>query len=285
MTAPQRRGGVAFRRGQGFSERGACRLIGLARSSCRYRARPAKEPGLAERIRQLAYAHPRFGYRRVWALLRRGGAAVNVKGVHRIWKELKLQRPRRKRRKRQQGQGLVPSQATHPNHVWSYDFLYDQCAKGRVLKMLPVGDEYTRYGLALKAGSRMPSGKVIEVLEELVKEHGAPEFIRSDNGPEFVAQALQRWLTAKGLKTIYIEPGSPWQNGYAESFNGRFRDECLNAEVFNNLAEAQVMLEGWRKKYNEERPHSSLGYLTPAEFKAGVTKVGALPPQPRSLTH
>lgn len=284
MTAPQRRGGVDFLKGQGFSEREACALIGLARSSYQYETRPTEDSGLGERIRQLAYAHPRFGYRRVWALLRRAGEVVNFKRVHRLWQQLKLQRPRRKRRKRYQGQGTVPCQATHPNHVWSYDFLYDRCANGRVLKLLPVGDEYTRCGLALKAESRMPSGKVIEVLDGLVKEHGAPEFIRSDNGPEFVARAIKRWLAARGMKTIYIEPGSPWQNGYAESFNGRFRDECLNAEVFNNVAEAQVTVGTWLKMYNEERPHSSLGYLTPAEFKAGVTKVGALPPHPRSLT-
>lgn len=259
MTARQRRTGVEFLKDEGFSERRACRLIGLPRSSLRYEARASDDAALLERIRQEASRHPRCGYRLVWALIRRSGWVVNRKRVHRLGKEVGLSRTCRRRKRRRKWGGQVPRRATHANHVWTYDFIHDVCVDGRKLKILTVEDEHTRYGLALEVGTRMPSTRVIEVLDRLFAEHGPPEFIRSDNGPEFVAGAVRRWIVARGADTHYIDPGCPWQNAYGESFNGRFRDECLNAEVFGNLAEAKVVIEGWRVEYNERRPHSSLG--------------------------
>jgi putative transposase len=151
--------------------------------------------------------------------------------------------------------------------VWSYDFVYDSCANGQRLKILTVTDEFTRESLAIKVATRLRARGVIAVLEQLVRERGAPTALRSDKGPAFVAQAVQRWLQARQVQTLYIQPGSPWQNGYGESFNGRLRDECLNLEWFRTLAEAKVVIEAWRRRYNEERPHSSLGYETPHEFR------------------
>jgi putative transposase len=151
--------------------------------------------------------------------------------------------------------------------VWSYDFVYDSCANGQRLKILTVTDEFTRASLAIEVATRLRARGVIAVLEQLMRERGAPTALRSDNGPEFVAQAVQRWLQARQVQTLYIQPGSPWQNGYGESFNGRLRDECLNLEWFRTLAEAKVVIEAWRRRYNEERPHSSLGYETPHEFR------------------
>jgi putative transposase len=285
LTAPQRRSGVAFLKEEGLSERRSCLLVGMGRSSYHYRPRPSTDAALLERIRQLAFEHKRFGYRRIWALLRREGEAVNVKRVHRLWKQADLVQSRRRRRKRRKGKGETPCKATHPNHVWTYDFVHDECVNGRKLKILTVEDEHTRYGLALEVRTRMRSKDVIEVLEGLFEQHGAPEYLRSDNGSEFIAHATRRWLEGRGSRTFYIDPGSPWQNPYGESFNGRFREECLNAEVFYTPAEAKSVAEGWRRYYNHERPHSSLGYLTPAEFRRGVRQVGALPPCPRSLSH
>lgn len=284
LTAPQRRSGVAFLKGEGLSERRACRLVGLRRSSLHYRPRPSDDAALLEQLRTLARSHPRFGYRRVWALVRRSGEVVNVKRVHRLWRQAGLSQPRRRRRKRWRPRRQVPRQATHWNHVWTYDFIHDACLNGRKLKVLTVEDEYSRYGLKVEVRTRMGSREVIAVLGELFRRHGAPEHLRSDNGPEFVAHAVKRWLATRGTETLPIEPGRPWQNAYGESFNGRFRDECLNMEVFVNPAEAKVVAEAWRRYYNRERPHSSLGYLTPGEFRAGARNVGALPPHPRSLS-
>jgi putative transposase len=160
----------------------------------------------------------------------------------------------------------VPEEATHPNHFWTYDFVFDTTFDSRRLKFLTLVDEYTRECLAIKVDRRLPAKAVIEVLEQVFKERGVPEYIRSDNGPEFIAKAIQGWLQRRQAKTHYIEPGSPWQNAYGESFNSRFRDECLNMEVFYGLAEATTVVEKWRQTYNRERPHSSLGYQTPAEF-------------------
>jgi putative transposase len=161
----------------------------------------------------------------------------------------------------------VPCQATRPNHVWTYDFIHDSCSSGRKLKLLTLVDEFTRECLAIAVDTSIRAGRVIEVLQPLLDRRGRPEFLRSDNGPEFVARQLKTWLAEAGTQTHYIEPGSPWQNGFAESFHSRLRDECLNAELFANLAEAQVVIELWRREYNQERPHSSLGYRTPVEFR------------------
>jgi putative transposase len=239
----------------------------LQRSTFGYRPRPDGKAELAAQIDELARRHPRYGYRRVWALLRRRGQRVNRKHVHRLWKQAKLQvRKRARQRRPAHGAGL-PVQATHPGHVWTYDFLHDHCLKGTPLKVLTVMDEFTREGLALEVATSLPSPRVLAILEHLVTIYGPPEFIRSDNGPEFMALAVRGWLAQHQMVTLYIDPGCPWQNGYGERFNGTVRDECLNMHLFQSVGEARVMLAAYRRQYNEERPHSSLGYLTPAEFK------------------
>jgi putative transposase len=265
----ERRQGVKELIRLGVSQRRACFLAELARSSFHYTARlDPEEAALVERLHGIAARHPRYGYRRVWALLRREGVAVNPKRVWRLWKEQGLAVRKRPKKKRQVRTGQsVPCQAQHPNHVWTYDFIQDTCLNGTQLKMLTVEDEFTRECLRIEVASSLPSAKVIRVLSGLFALYGSPRFLRSDNGPEFIAQALKAWLHVQGTDTLYIDPGSPWQNGYAESFNGKFRDECLNSEVFVSVAEARVRVETFRRHYNEERPHSSLGYLTPSEFK------------------
>jgi len=220
---------------------------------------------------QLARRHPRYGYRRVWALLRREGWDVNRKRVQRLWREegLKVPRPQRKRRRLGSSEnGCARFRAERKNHVWSYDFLMDQTEDGQRLKLLPVLDEFTREAHEILVERSITAEDVIEMLKFLFSVHGEPEFIRSDNGPEFIANAIKDWLASSGVKTLYIEPGSPWENGYSESFNSRFRDELLNRELFTNLTEAQVLVEAYRVEHNHARPHSALGYRTPAEFAA-----------------
>ena len=287
MSAPQRRTGVALLKERGESERRACAHVKISRSVLRYRSARAKETQLLERIRELARENPRYGYKRVTALLRREGQAANRKRVHRLWKKLKLQVPRKKRKKRVITGQSVPMKAEHPRHVWSWDFIYDTTTDGRMLKCLTVSDEFTREGLAIRTARRLPAQEAIGVLEQLVAEHGAPRFMRSDNGPEFVAKMLKAWVKERGIGTHYIDPGAPWQNGFCESFNGKFRDECLNMEEYFSAAEAQGVHENWRWHFNTKRPHSSLEYLTPAEFKAKweAQHLGALPPNPRDLAH
>jgi putative transposase len=192
---------------------------------------------------------------------------VNHKRVHRLWRLAGSTQPRRSRKKRSKPEAGVPRAATRPNDVWTYDFIHDACFGGRKLKMLTVVDEFTRECLAIEVATSLPSGRVITVLERLFEERGGPEYIRSDNGPEFIAERVQRWLEERGSETIYITPGHPWENAHEESFNGRFRDECLNMEVFSNVVEARVVIEEWRRHYNEERLHGSLGYRTPREFR------------------
>jgi len=254
---------------RGVSERMACRALGLQRSSLRYRSRRTDEQERA-RIRgailALAWRHRRYGYRRITALLRRK-EQVNHKRVWRIWQEERLSLPRKRPRKRHaRAKIALPSKATHRGHVWTYDFVFDRTELGAVLKMLVVLDEYTRECHSIKVGRRLDSGAVIVTLAELFARHGAPEYLRSDNGGEFIAARLKEWLVGRGTQTVYIEPGHPWENGYAESFIGKFRDECLNEEVFWGVQHAQVVVERYRQHYNQERPHSSLGYQTPAEM-------------------
>lgn len=270
MSAQQRRETARHMKTRGISLRRGCALLSIGHSSLRYRPRLARRERnqlLVARLRSIAKKHPRFGYRRAHALLGPTFAGVNVKRVHRLWREERLCVPvRHKRRRRSDRKEARPLEATRPNHVWTYDFVFDHCANGQRLKILTVTDEFTRESLALEVGTRLKSKGVIGVLERLFANRGVPAAIRSDNGPEFVAKAVQRWLERRHVQTAYIAPGSPWQNGYAESFNGRLRDECLNIEWFHNLAEAKVVIECWRKHYNEERPHSSLGYKTPQAF-------------------
>jgi transposase InsO family protein len=250
------------------SERRACILAGISRSVVRYRARKrGDEQEMVRKIHELAVRHSRYGYRRITALLRREGIKVNRKRVHRIWKAEGLSLPLRRPKRRRVGQvGEIVRKAEYPNHVWSYDFLEDRTEVGGKLRILAVIDEFTRECLALIIRPSIPAAKVVEVLERLFLLRGVPKYLRSDNGPEFIARAVCQWLRDNSCSTIFINPGSPWENGYIESFIDKLRDECLNREVFRNWKEAQVIAEGWRQEYNNYRPHSSLGYLTPVEF-------------------
>ncbi len=254
---------------RGVSERLACRTLGLSRASYRYRGRA--DDGEAQRRRTLVVAlarrHPRYGYRRVAALLRRQGEAVGIKWVWRIWREEGLAVPRRRPRKpRAGGAAPLPARATHRGHVWAYDFLFDATERGPSLKLLVVLDEHTRECHRIRVARRLDSAAVLDTLAALFEEHGPPAYLRSDNGGEFIAARLQAWLGECGIATAYIAPGHPWENGFAESFNGKLRDECLNEEVFWGEEHAQVIVERWRRQYNNERPHSALGYRTPAEI-------------------
>jgi len=222
-------------------------------------------------MHELVKRHPRFGYRRIHALLRRAGWRVNRKRVWRLWKREGFKVPRKQRKKRRVGtsaNGITRHEATHLDHVWAWDFIHDRDEKGRPIKWLSIVDEHTRECLALEAERSLPSGGVLDVLRELLVVRGVPGHIRSDNGPEFIAHAIRDYLAAAGVGTLYIEPGAPWQNGYAESFHSKLRDELLDAEVFANLAEARSLAARWKNDYNHRRPHSSLGYRTPAEYAA-----------------
>lgn len=266
------------------SERRACRTLGQARSSQRYRARPKEDDArLTAAIRRIAVRETRAGYRGVRRHLVREGWDVNLKRVHRIWKKEGLRVPPKARKKRRLGiseNGTQRLRAERINQVWSYDFVFDQTEAGGRLKWLPVLDEFTRECLSLEVKRSMTSGDVIEILDQLVAQRGAPEFIRSDNGPEFVAKAVKEWIAQKGFKTLFIKPGSPWQNCYSESFNARFRDEFLNVESFSSLLEARVLAGEHREKYNHRRPHSSLGDLTPVEFAAACLQPPGCSPAP-----
>jgi len=259
-----------------YSERHACGVVSIARSSARYGPHPlGDEQVLRDRIRELANEHKEYGCPRITALLRREGSMVNKKRVHRIWKEEGLQLPRRRPKKRHRGpKGEVIHRAECPNHVWSYDFVEDHTERGRKIRMLTIVDEYTRECLAIQVARSIPGAKVINTLEWLFLTRRAPAYIRSDNGPEFIAKAVQDWLKENQSKTIYIEPGAPWENPFIESFNGKLREECLNRYEFVSVHEAREIIEAWRIEYNTYRPHSSLNYLTPAEFASQCKVVG-----------
>ena len=243
--------------------------MGMSRSSYRYEPVESEDDGLSDRLHELAKEDPTGGYRTAWAYLRREGWVVNHKRVQRVWKKEGLSQPQKKRRKRYKG-GSVPLEATHPNHVWTYDFVCDRAENGQPLRMLTVEDEYTREGLDVAVNTSMPATQVKEVMKELFRDVGPPEYLRSDNGPELVAKELTEWLLEEGVTTHHIAPGSPWQNAYGESFNATLRRECLNRELFYGVLDARVKTQRWRKQYNEQRPHSSLGYLTPVQFRDGV---------------
>lgn len=226
---------------------------------------------MVRRMVELARRHPRYGYRRITVLLRREGHLVNRKRVHRLWRQEGLKVPVRQRKKRSMGNSAnscVRRRAEQPNQVWSYDFVMDQTEDGRRLKWLPIVDEYTRECLRLEVERTMEAADVVDVLDALTAERGAPEFIRSDNGPEFIAQAVRDFLKKRGGETAFVAPGSPWENAYSETFNSRLGDELLKREVFTSLQEAKVLAVRYRTEYNEERPHSALGYKTPAAFAA-----------------
>jgi putative transposase len=269
VSVPARRRQVAYSRERGLSARRACTLFSVARSALSYESRKAAaDAPVIERMKALAAQYPRYGYRRIRIFLRRDGHRMSVGRACRLWRAAGLQVPRKRPKKRLAAARPRPQAPSGPNQVWSYDFVFDRCANGQQLKCLTVTDEFTKEGLAIDVDGRIRSPRVIDVLSRLVSERGAPSFLRSDNGPEFVSKALLSWIVGQGIGTALIEPGKPWQNGVTESFNGKFRDECLSLEWFRTRAEAKVIIESWRQHYNAVRPHSSLGYLTPNEFVA-----------------
>lgn len=274
MTARQRRQAVCFLQERfGVSQRRACRVLGQQRSTQRQAPKMTseEEEQLVTRMLELVRRHPRYGYRRIWALLRREGWRVNRKRIHRLWRQQGLRVPRKQRKKRRLGSSVnscVRRPAEHKDHVWAWDFLFDRTRDGRGLKWFTLVDEYTRECLALEVERGMTARAVEGILAGVVRGRGAPAHIRSDNGPEFIARAIRAWMASVGLETLYIDPGAPWENGYAESFNSKVRDELLNVEEFGSLVEAKVLAREWRQEYNHVRPHSSLGYRTPAEYGA-----------------
>ncbi len=254
------------------SERRACDVVGQPRSSQRYRAKVRDdEPRLVSRMLELVRRFPRYGYRFITAKLRQEDWEVNAKRIYRLWRREGLKVPRKKRKKRRLGTSANSChrrKAEHKNDVWCWDFVFDHTTGGSQLKWLSIVDEYTRECLCLKVDRSITSEDVLDTLAELFAMRGVPKHIRSDNGPEFVAHAIGRWLDQLDVEAMYIEPGSPWENGYAESFHSRFRDEFLSLEEFENLTSARCLTATWKTEYNQHRPHSSLGYLTPAEFSA-----------------
>jgi len=241
----------------------------MPRSTYDYLPRPAPphQEQLHQRIVALSWAHPRYGYRRIRVLLGREGWMVSRKHVQHIRRQEGLKvRPKPKKIPRRGLSTGLPTQATHRHHVWSWDFIFDRTDKGGTLKMMTLLDEYTRQSLAIQVERQLTASEVLAVLERAMARYGVPGYIRSDNGPEFIAAKVQQWLSKNQIKTIYIDPGSPWQNGYIESFHSRFRDECLGREMLLNLREARVVISDWRLHYNQERPHSKLGYRSPNEF-------------------
>ncbi len=253
---------------RGLSQRHACELMSLQRSSARYVRHPrADETATVALIRDYAHEQPGYGYRMIAAMLNHDGYGVNRKRVYRIWRQEGLQLPRRRAMKRRYGDATGTLQrAGAPKEVWTYDFLEGRTERGGKLRLLTVLDEYTRECLTIHVARPISSRQVIQVLEWLLLLRGAPGHLCSDNGPEFIACALQQWLRDRRCNTLYITPGSPWENPFIESFNGTLRRECLNRWLFADGREAQLVTEQWRQEYNHRRPHSSLGYLPPAVF-------------------
>lgn len=270
------------------SERRTCRALGQHRSTQRKVPRGREdEAALTADLVALAEQYGRYGYRKIGALLKAAGWLVNDKRVERIWRREGLKVPARqpKRGRLWDGDGsCLRLRPEHRDHVWSYDFVEARTHDGRKVRMLNVIDEFTRECLAIRVERKLKAIDVIDVLSDLFILRGVPEHIRSDNGPEFVARSVQTWITGVGAKTAYIAPGSPWENGYVESFNARLRDELLDGEIFYSLREAQIMIESWRRHYNTVRPHGSLGYRPPAPevFLTAFTAWPAAHPQPAS---
>jgi putative transposase len=267
--ARARRQQVAYAEGRGLSRRRACALLSVARSTLgSVSTLIARDAGVVPPMKTLAAQYPRYGYRTIRIFLERQGHTLGPDRMYRLWRQEGLQVPRKRPRRRVAASRPRPLPPTAINHVWAYDFVFDTCADGRSLKCLTVIDEFTRECLAIDVAGGIRSGRVIEVLAQLVSLHGAPRYLRSDNGPEFVAPAILRWLQAAQIETAFIDPGKPWQNGTDESFNGTLRDQHLSLQWFRNRADAKVSIEAWRRHCNEVRPHSSLAYWTPEAFKA-----------------
>ena len=268
VSASVRRQQIAYVCQRGRSVRRACALLSVARSTVNYQSRLALRDAPAVAVMQeLAAQYPRYGYRRIQVFLERRGHAMSTDRAHRLWRLHKLQVPRKRPRRRVAASRPRPLAPGGAGEVWAYDFVFDACANGQQLKCLTVVDEFTRECLAIDVAGSIRSGRVIEVLSKLVSVHGRPKYLRSDNGPEFVSRAILKWLTQANIDTAHIDPGKPWQNGSNESFNGKFRDECLSMEWFRNRIDAKIVIEQFRRQFNEVRPHSSLRQLTPAQFK------------------
>ncbi len=253
-----------------MSERWACEVVEQPRSTQRYKPHEADDEGpLVKRMLELVRARPRFGYRRIWVLLRREGFVVNRKRVWRLWRREGLKVPKKQRKKRRLGtsaNGCVRQRAVRKDQVWAWDFVHDRTTDGRSLKWLTIVDEYTRECLKLHVARSVKAQDAIDILAELFATRGVPEHLRSDNGPEFIATAMREWLEQVNVGTLYIEPGSPWENAFSESFNSKCRDEFLNAEEFDTVKHARALAGVWHADYNDGRPHSALGYMTPSEF-------------------
>jgi transposase InsO family protein len=255
-----------------LSERRACKVLGQPRSTQRLVGTKADtDRPLVAAMQELAREHPRYGYRRIHAMLKRSGHRAGRDRVQRLCRRHGLKVPQKTHKRRRLGcsaNGVRRRRAEHPDHIWTYDFVKDQTTDGRPLKILTVEDEYTRECLAAPVARGFTSGDVIRVLRGLFATRGMPGHIRSDNGPEFIAKAVRGWLEESGVGPLYIRPGAPWENAFGESFNGKLRDECLNLELFTSLGEARVVVGDYREHYDQRRPHSSLGYMTPVEFAA-----------------
>ncbi len=248
------------------SERRACGLIAMHRSTLRYQRRPSHGEPVRKRLGELAQERPRFGYRRLYVLLRREGMRVNHKRVERLYRLAGLSLGRRKRKRVTSSARGLPALATGPNQYWALDFVSDTLAWGRRIRLLTVVDTFTRESLAIEIDTSLPGARVARVLDRVIAERGVPGAIVMDNGPELTSRALDQWAYARRVELRFIDPGKPSQNGFIESFNGRLRDECLNQHYFTSLADARTIVAAWRLDYNRARPHSSLGYRTPFEF-------------------
>ena len=261
----------------GVSERRACQITGQHRSTQRHQpCRGAdRDDALRRRLRKLSAEHPRWGYRKAWGVVRDEGWTANRKKIQRLWREEGLRVPQRKRKRYRLGESTVPGErlrAERPNHVWALDFQFDTTSDGRTIKLLHVVDEHTREALAIRVARSIDADHTVRVLDEIVGERGhGPELVRMDNGPELTANALRDWCRFGGAGASYIEPGSPWQNPFVESFGSRVRDEVLSVEAFDSLLEAQTVINDWKNIYNHRRPHSSLGWKAPAAYAASLT--------------
>lgn len=255
----------------GLSQRRACEIVGQHRSTQRHApAEPDPDQGLRRWLRRFSKRHPRWGYRRAHAVAVREGWVVNRKKIQRLWREEGLRVPQKRRKRQRLGESTTPADrlvAEYPDHVWALDFQFDVTATGKTIKVLHVVDEHTRESLSDLVAYSIDADATVGVLDKIVGERGShPEFIRCDNGPELTAAALRDWCRFSGAGTSYIDPGAPWQNPWVESYGSRMRDELLSIEVFDTLLEAQVLVADWREEYNDYRPHSALGMLTPTEY-------------------
>ena len=271
---------------ENVSERRVCRVLGQPRTTQRYASRRAQDDRpLLKAVRRIVDRDPRFGSPRVHRMLLTDGWCVNHKRVERIWKEESMQVPKKQHKRRRLATGgsqnsCVRHRAAHKDHVWSYDFVADRIEDGRQLRMLVVIDEFTRECLAIEVARSFTAKQMVRVLRYLFAVRGVPKHIRSDNGPEFVAKEVRKWLGQADVETLFVAPGSPWENGYVESFNGKLRDELLNRELFLSLEEARWVVDRWRLDYNHRRPHSSLDYQTPAAFAADCVLPATATPSP-----